>query len=328
MRILSLDGGGILGLATAAFLRDAEEYFGRTCHDQFDFFCGTSTGAIIAIALASGHSAEQVVDFYTEAGPRIFRQWVPGFHLLRRLWSPFRPMYDNHALSQALSATLKNASIDSIAADGKYLLVPAFCLSTGRPRVFKTDHSAALRDHGDYRLQDVALASSAAPIYFPAVEIRNPKSGATEQFIDGGVFANDPALLAFAEATYELGVASQDIEILSVSTPRSPLAEAHAGLGLSSRVRLQRGLFRWGGELASVLIDSTSTIHSSTLKRLCGSGERSATYERFELSNVAGLAMDRPSRRALNTLVNVGSSAAADTDSRSRLSVFFSDART
>src|SRR4029453_9161364 len=83
VRILSLDGGGYLGLAGAAFLAELERHFGVSCHDRFDLFCGTSTGAIIALALASGKSAREVVDLYKEFGPRVFRNPFPGSRQLR-----------------------------------------------------------------------------------------------------------------------------------------------------------------------------------------------------------------------------------------------------
>jgi uncharacterized protein len=83
VRILSLDGGGYLGLAGAAFLAELERHFGVSCHDSFDLFCGTSTGAIIALALASGKSAREVVDLYKRFGPRVFRNPFPGSRRLR-----------------------------------------------------------------------------------------------------------------------------------------------------------------------------------------------------------------------------------------------------
>ncbi len=73
MRILSLDGGGYLGLATAAFLKEAERHFRISCHERFDLFCGTSTGAIIALALASGMTAEAIEVLYKDFGPKVFR---------------------------------------------------------------------------------------------------------------------------------------------------------------------------------------------------------------------------------------------------------------
>lgn len=72
MRILSIDGGGYLGLASACFLAELERHFGATCHDSFDMFCGTSTGAIIALALAHGLKATEICDLYRSFGPEVF----------------------------------------------------------------------------------------------------------------------------------------------------------------------------------------------------------------------------------------------------------------
>ena len=140
MRILSLDGGGYLGLAGAAFLTELERHFGVSCHDSFDLFCGTSTGAIIALALASGKSAREVVDLYKAFGPRVFRNPFPGSRRLRWAKGLFTSLYGNAGLQQALNEAFGGQTLGSILAKGKYVVIPAFCLTTGKPRLFKTDH--------------------------------------------------------------------------------------------------------------------------------------------------------------------------------------------
>jgi hypothetical protein len=77
-RILSLDGGGIRGAFTAAFLADIERRLGCRVADHFDLIAGTSTGGIIAAALAAGEPASRVVEFYRSRGPRIFTRPEPG----------------------------------------------------------------------------------------------------------------------------------------------------------------------------------------------------------------------------------------------------------
>lgn len=73
MRIISIDGGGYLGLATAAFLQAVEHRHRTTAAARFDLFCGTSTGAIIALALAAGKTATEIVALYEQLGPRVFK---------------------------------------------------------------------------------------------------------------------------------------------------------------------------------------------------------------------------------------------------------------
>jgi len=83
MKILSVDGGGYLGLATASLLEEAERHFQSRANEVFDLFCGTSSGAIIALALASGLSAKQVRELYLKFGPESFCNPIPGVRWFR-----------------------------------------------------------------------------------------------------------------------------------------------------------------------------------------------------------------------------------------------------
>lgn len=73
-QILSLDGGGIKGLFSAAVLAKIEEDLGVTVADHFDLITGTSTGGIIALGLGIGLHPREIVHFYVSQGPAIFRQ--------------------------------------------------------------------------------------------------------------------------------------------------------------------------------------------------------------------------------------------------------------
>src|SRR5690348_9902719 len=83
LRAICLDGGGYLGLATASFLAELERHFSVRLSEQFDLFCGASTGGIIALALAQGKSAAEIVDLYRRLGHEVFRNRIPGSRFLR-----------------------------------------------------------------------------------------------------------------------------------------------------------------------------------------------------------------------------------------------------
>jgi patatin-like phospholipase/acyl hydrolase len=85
MKILSIDGGGYLGLATAAFIAETERHFRTSYHENFDMFCGTSTGAIIALALASGMSGEEITSRYEKLGKSVFYNPFPDRYLSRNI---------------------------------------------------------------------------------------------------------------------------------------------------------------------------------------------------------------------------------------------------
>jgi patatin-like phospholipase/acyl hydrolase len=120
MRILSLDGGGYLGLATAAFIAEAERHFQVTCHKQFDMFCGTSTGAIIALALASGKSGREVVEIYRAFGATVFKNPFPGARFLRLLRGAATSLYSNGRLREALHSAFDDLTLGDLRRNGKF----------------------------------------------------------------------------------------------------------------------------------------------------------------------------------------------------------------
>lgn len=326
MRILSVDGGGYLGLASATFLAELERHFGVHCRERFDLFCGTSTGAIIALSLAAGKTAAEVVSLYEELGHRVFppRNGVHRFY--RRVIRGARyAQHSNGPLREALQGAFGDLSLGDLRARGKLALVAAFCVSGGEPRVFKTDHSQNLSAHDGYLLRDIALASAAAPTLLPIVELRNPQTGVSERFCDGGVFANTPALLGYAEAAYELQVPPSQIELLSVSSPRVDHGE-YASIRDKGASRLDRGWWRWKNTLADVMVDATSMISSRALARIISAyGSGSAQYERIDLRRPAGLDIDVATAAATETLSNIGNAEASRTDVRTRIRPFFRD---
>jgi patatin-like phospholipase/acyl hydrolase len=324
MRILSLDGGGYLGLATAAFIAETERHFEVACHESFDMFCGTSTGAIIALALASGMSGKEIIALYQDFGAKVFRNSYPGSRLLRTVRSIFISRYSNQPLKDALRDSFGDMTLGDIKAKGKFVLITAFSVTTGKPRIFKTDHSADLTRDDGYFVRDIALASAAAPVYLPVVQLRAPVNGSEEWYCDGGVFANHPALLGYAEALSHLAIASEDVHILSLSTPRADLSERASARSMLQQYLLSRGLISWGTKLAGVMIDSTSMIAHETLRRLISwQAESDAKYVRIMLDKPRGVDIDVATRKATETLMQIGSEKAYSTEVRNQIAPFF-----
>lgn len=324
MRILSLDGGGFLGLATAAFLQETERHFGITCQQSFDLFCGTSTGAIIALALASGMSGKEIVSLYKEFGTKVFADRRLGSRLRKIGCGIFISKYSNRALKSALSDAFGETTLGDIKARGKSVLVTAFSVTTGKPRIFKTNHSDDLTRDDGYRLQDIALASAAAPTYFPLVRLESPVNQSEERYGDGGVFANHPALLGYAEAVSHLRIDPADVRILSLSTPRADLSERASERSLFQQYLLSRGLISWGTKLAGVMIDSTSMIAHETLRRLLSwRNNTDAHYVRIVLEKPRGLGLDIVTKNSTETLQQLGSEKAFSTEVRDQIAHFF-----
>lgn len=316
LRVLALHGGGYLGLASAAFVKEVERHFKATFHDRFDLFCGTSTGAILALGLAAGRSGDELVDLYQSLGPKVFPPGKrPGW--FRRIW---HGAYSATPLRDALDEAFKDLTLKSILESDKFAVVPAFCLSNGKPRIFKTDHHGDLSAHGRYRLADIALASAAAPTYFPMHTIPEPSHGTVEAFCDGGVFANDPSLIGYVEAIKYLDREPKDVSLLSISTPRAFLGSWNIPKNLNP------GYLGWGERAVAVAIDGTADVSHFVLKSLVS--KIGGRYECFRLPNVslngpAVKAIDDASAEATHALLQIGLQAARDVEERDRLKPFF-----
>lgn len=297
-RILSIDGGGYLGLATAVFIQQMERHFSIKFSEVFDLFCGTSTGAIISASLAIGKSGDEIVALYKELGPKIFGT--------KKSCGILRSTYRVDDLRGCLEAHLGEVCLGDLSKNNKKILITAFNRTTGKPRIFKTDHSNRLSTDNELSLTDVVLASASAPTYFASTPIRNPTTGLTEVFCDGGVACNHPALLGFTEAAYELNNIPSAIRLLSLSTPRQSLGE---GLGVLSRC--DYGKWQWKNSIHDILIDSNSSLVHEVLRRLVDVfGENHPLYSRVNLQNLDELKIDDVSQKATDSLVAIGSNAA------------------
>lgn len=222
-RILSLDGGGLRGVFTAAVLakwdamleQGGGEDFGR----HFDLIAGTSTGAILAIGLGLGLPPGRMLDFYRKEGPKIFpkdrklRHWLRSKHDSRTLRATLEAVYGGRSLSKDSRCRL---------------VIPTVRAKHGEAEVIVTAHSPDRRAFHDISAVDAALASSAAPTYFDEAFVDD--GIASQAFIDGGVWANNPVLPAVSEAVRYLRIPLERIDVLSVGTMGSE-ADFGAALG-------------------------------------------------------------------------------------------------
>ena len=228
-RILSIDGGGILGTFPAACLAALERHLPKPIGCYFDLIAGTSTGGIIAIGLGLGLRASELFELYEHRGPEIFGQARGRLAntITRKLRSARRlvgPKYHPAALRSVLDDVLGERRIG----DAKTrLLVPAWNPVARAVHIFKTAHHARFRT--DYRCLavDAAMATAAAPTYFPRHVTRNA-AGLT----DGGTWANNPIALAVVETVAVLGWPRHSLHVLSLGCLEETYdIGKHAGIG-------------------------------------------------------------------------------------------------
>ncbi|OGS11996.1 MAG: hypothetical protein A2234_05065 [Elusimicrobia bacterium RIFOXYA2_FULL_58_8] len=209
-RILSLDGGGIKGVFPAAFLANIEEQIEAPIGKYFDLIVGTSTGGILALGLGLGYSAKELLKFYEDLGPKVFTSSLP-MKLLRRLGFP---KYSPAPLRRALANKFGKRKLGE---SSTRLMIPSMNMDSGEVHVFKTAHHPRLERDYKESVVEVAMATAAAPTYFPP-----HMSSSGIPFIDGGMWANSPVGFAVVEAIGVLGWERTTLEVLSLGCTATP----------------------------------------------------------------------------------------------------------
>lgn len=213
MRVLSIDGGGIRGLIPALVLEQLEERTGRPVCELFDLLVGTSTGGILVLALTAPDAAgrprlpaRRLPELYEREGPRIFSRSLVKTIVSADGWLDER--YEPDGLAAALDRYLGSVPLSAALTP---VVVTTYDIESREARFLKS-RSAASGEEPDPLMREAALATAAAPTYFPPAVV----SGCA--LIDGGVYAANPAMCAYAEARAHHGEPSV---LLSLGTGRA-----------------------------------------------------------------------------------------------------------
>lgn len=320
-KILSIDGGGIKGLFSAEVLAKFEEIYNTSISDCFDLICGTSTGGIIAIAAALGIPMKDVVKFYEDKGPAIFSENTKktsiGMLWLTLKQVGFSGKYDGKALERSLRDVFGRKTMSECK---NLVCIPAYNINTATTRVFKKDYNQFTEDN-DKLCVDVALATSAAPTYLPIEEIDGT------QFVDGGVWANNPSLVGFNEYLYQFSHDKRfdGVEILSISS-----CETAKG---SIPGKTHRGFLRWTGGLFDVFMTSQVKSTLFYLKNLKGNLNFYFDFQRVTNGSISPeqariIDMDKAGTKPLGLLKSIGYNTAVNYKMKTEITHFFSTKKT
>jgi patatin-like phospholipase/acyl hydrolase len=196
-RILCVDGGGMRGLLSLRVIAELERLVAREVGrparicDYFHLLSGTSTGGLIALALTAPEeiSTETLAGFYRSDGPEIFRRSL--LQKVRTLWGLRRPKYGAARLEEAVRARLGESRLSEARRD---VLVTSYDMTNREPFFFKRWRAIESAQR-DGPISEAALATSAAPTYFPSQGVNG------RALVDGGVFAANPAVAAISRGT-------------------------------------------------------------------------------------------------------------------------------
>ncbi len=249
--VLSIDGGGIRGLIPATFLVQLEARTGQPVASLFDYLAGTSTGGILALGLtrmdpASGlqpFKASELVALYEKEGGNIFSRSV--WHTVTAIGSLNGPKYPPDGPDEVLKKYFGQARLKDCRSN---VIVTAYEIERRRAFFFRSWQAKALPASHDFNVWEVARSTSAAPTYFPPHQVKSTDNF-TYSLIDGGMYANNPALCAWVEAHDQH--AGDEIFVVSLGTGnldrRIPYAKAK-----------DWGLAGWAPALIDIIFDGQS----------------------------------------------------------------------
>ncbi|KAI8002083.1 Patatin-like protein 2 [Camellia lanceoleosa] len=218
--VLSIDGGGIRGLIPGTILgfleSELQKLDGEDARiaDYFDVIAGTSTGGLVTAMLTAPNeknrplfAAKDIKNFYLDNCPKIFPQVSSLFPKVIKALSG--PKYDGEYLHSLVKEKLGNIKLHQALTN---IAIPTFDIKRLQPTIFST-YEVMNNPSLDALLSDICIATSAAPTYLPAhyFETKDP-TGKVREFnlIDGGVAANNPALIAISEVAKQILWRSSD----------------------------------------------------------------------------------------------------------------------
>ncbi len=308
--MLSIDGGGIRGIIPARILAELEAISLRPIHELFDVIVGTSIGGIAAMDLTLPRqdgmpdTAAQIGEFYAEHGPLIFPKTALSFPRTREELKELiaragmqaamfgsnpevgNARYSPTPLEQALEEQFGSARMSDALLP---IIVVAYDVTMGRPVLFRSRNDTHL-------MRDIARATSAAPTVFPPMRLA-ADDGSEHIYIDGGVFANNPAMIGYTEAM-ELagwkGLRIKSIRLVSIGT----------GGGRSNRVTYDRFTSQSWVHLAEDMFQAgnrgRSALDNALLRNLLGDH-----FHRFDPILPTDIALDDASRDVMVALRHI-----------------------
>jgi patatin-like phospholipase/acyl hydrolase len=257
-KILSLDGGGTRGIYTAEVLCRCEEAFcgGVPLARHFDMIAGTSTGGIIALGLGLGIPTAEINGFYRYDGRRIFPP-QPG-RWAGKLKQHFSWLRAPKLMHEELENALQSRFGEHLLGESMTrLIIPAFMMPKTEIAVFKTDHHEDFRNDHRTPMRLVARATSAAPTYLKGLE--HQETGRI--FIDGGVWANNPTMVALVDAVTTYQLSFDQVEIFSIGTGNVPFELC--------KPEVFRGLVAWREAIRAAMFLTTDNA-TAQVKLLLG----------------------------------------------------------
>jgi patatin-like phospholipase/acyl hydrolase len=297
--ILSIDGGGIRGIIPGLILAEIEKRTKKRIHELFDLIAGTSTGGILTLGLTkpdnNGKAAYTALDgvaLYEKEGHKIFS--APLLQQLQSVGGTLEEKYPSQGIESVLDKYFGETTLREALTD---IIIPSFEIEQGFPFFFKSKR-ATIQPEYDFPMKKVARATTAAPTYFEPLKLDTVNPGEFFALIDGGVFANNPAMCAYAEATHTHPKESTFF-LVSIGTgqnkERIPYGKAKGW-----------GALGWARPLLNLVFDGVNDTVDYQLNELLNDDDGNKWYYRLQpLLKDANRALDNTSPANINQLKQV-----------------------
>lgn len=252
IKILSIDGGGIRGIIPAVILSEIEERTKQPIAELFDLIAGTSTGGLLTLGLTKPnsegkpqYSANDLIKLYETEGKSIF-------HRSESITDKMSPIWRRKFPSDGVEGVLKKYFGDTYLSEAiKEILITSYDVENSSPYFFKRHKAQNNPDKHNFYMAQIARATSAAPTYFEPLKLdSNHPSLPYKALIDGGVFANNPAMCAYVEAK-KLYPDATDFLLVSIGTGKT----LH---GLEYKDIRDWGIIQWAQPMLNIVFDGVS----------------------------------------------------------------------
>ncbi|KAH6781340.1 phospholipase A 2A [Perilla frutescens var. frutescens] len=339
--VLSIDGGGIKGILPAVILEYLESQLqkldGKDARiaDYFDVIAGTSTGGLVTAMLTAPdennrplYAAKDIKPFYLENCPKIFPQTLWSFPSGRFLKSLRGPLYNGKHLHDVLGKQLKEKKLSEAITN---VIIPAFDIKLLQPVIFSTYEARELASL-DAKFSDICISTSAAPTFLPGHKftIVNDK-GEERKFnlIDGGVAANNPALIAIAEVMKQMSKDGNYVDLFQTGPPR--LLTLSLGTGAASindtrynvKTASKWGIFDWLSyegttPLVEIFTQAGADMVDFHISQIFQARASEDDYLRIQTDTLNGIqnSVDVATKENLDQLVTIGEELLRSTVSR------------
>lgn len=311
-KILSIDGGGIRGIIPGQVIIALEKKLqarsgnpnARIAH-YFDFFAGTSTGGILSCLYLSPSeddpakvrfSAEEAVDLYIQNGHKIFN--IPMWKKFSNPDGIMHEIYDVAELERLLEKYFGDLKLSQLL---KPCLITSYDLKRRKVHFFTQHNARKSGDVADFFVRDVCRATSAAPTYFETALVKS-LSGESYPLLDGGVFANNPALCAYSEIRNAKGFpTAKDLFIVSIGT-------GSANKAYEYEAARAWGTLSWAKPLIDIMMSGASETTDYYLQKMFSAQGNEANYSRIQPASFhnARPEIDNATKENIDALIEVG----------------------